>query len=229
MIPPGAPGPRLVRATAVAVTAVALAALAHAGFAGMPIPPLALALVLTSPIAYAVALRRMRFWRITGFIALGQAISHFLFTAAHPAAGGMHGLVAGSDGPHGASLGPVAGAGGGAEHLAHRAGTGVATMSGATSGRMLLGHLMATLLLAATLAWSERLLWSARRLLPRLPGSPRVGHEVAPLPALGEGAAYVLRMGADRARVTRGPPAPSASRPARLMPQQPALPWRLCH
>ena len=49
------------------------------------------------------------------------------------------------------------------------------------------------------------------------------------LPALGEGTAYVLGMGADRARVTRGPPTLSASRPARLLPQPPALPWRLCH
>ncbi|HNQ07915.1 MAG TPA: hypothetical protein PKH97_12115 [Tetrasphaera sp.] len=218
MIQPGTPGPRLVRATAISVAAVALAALAHAGIAGMPIPPLAgaLALLLTSPIAYAVAVRRIGFAGLTGCLALGQAISHVVFTAAHATAGA---------GMHSTSAGTVLGA----RHLGHSGSGAALTAMEAPTGRMLLGHLLATLLLAAALAWGERLLWGARRLLPRLPGSPRLGHEVARLPALGEGTAYVLGMGADRARVTRGPPTLSASRPARLLPQPPALPWRLCH
>lgn len=160
----------------------------------MPIPPPALLLALLGawPITYAVTGRRMGFVALVGVLSLVQVISHLLFTVAHALA---------VSGPGSVLLTTGAQAGGHAGH----GGRDQALGGTVTSGRMLLAHLMATVLSAAALAWGERLLWSATRLLPRLPSRPRL-EPSGPRAAVGGDTAYVPAALGERPRVTRGPP-----------------------
>lgn len=210
---------RGVRSAAVTAASVGLAGLGHSLVGGMPLPPLgvAVALALAAPAGWAATGRRLNFGPLVALLAGGQVLAHLTFTIVHgieaaratgPAAGAVIGNAvthAGMTGHGVTNAGQTGSSGVTGMAGMDMSGHGTSAM-GLPSARMLVGHALATLVLAAAFAWGERLLWQVRRLVPRwavveirLPGR-------APVVRGGEWSAYIPGV-CRRARPTRGPPA----------------------
>ncbi len=233
MTGPGVGWPRGVRAAALTAVSVGLAGVGHTVVGRMPLPPagVLLALLLLAPLTWAATGRRLRFGRLVALLAAGQAIAHVTFAIAN-------GIVATMSAPPGmarmtqtpGTLAPVPGitvpgmtdsgmtdSGLTMPSVGHVMGAmpGMSAPAASSpmgllpSGRMLLGHLAATLLLSAVLAWGERIIWQVRRLLPQWVTIARFP-VTGPRPAAGgERTAYVPGV-CGSARLTRGPPSVAA-------------------
>lgn len=208
------------RAAALAALSVGLAGIGHSVIGRMPLPPAGAlaAVLLVAPLMWATTGRRLRFGPLVALLGAGQVIAHVTFTI-------VHGVIASAGTPAmtrmptpmtGAATCVAAGHVAAGSHMAHDMGMTAGPPPAAhamgllPSGRMLLGHLAATLLLAAVLALGERTLWQVRRLIPRWVTATRFPATGAGPTAGGERSAYV--QGVCRCpRLTRGPPALTAS------------------
>lgn len=211
MLEPGSGLPRATRAAALAGLATVLAGLGHR-LGGMPLDGLALllAFLTAAPLAWAITGRRLRTAALTAALGGGQLLAHTAFVLA----GGARAAVAtpmtaqlAATTPASAVGSPAPAAPSGAGHVHHLA-AGAGGVELGLDARMLLSHLLATLVLAVLLARGEAVLWRVwHRLLPSLPVS-RTVLVVRPRVAPPCPAAAVPTGPARSPRRTRGPPAP---------------------
>ncbi|HRC41818.1 MAG TPA: hypothetical protein PLK69_09895 [Tetrasphaera sp.] len=209
MIEPGRGFGRAVRAGAVSASALTLAAVAHSQ-GGMPLsaPGLGLAAVAITPLTWAVSAGRMRTPALVATLAAGQLLAHLALVAGHGVAATRTAGTHPAPGPL-----PIGQAAAVAEHSesvpalsAHTVVEHTVSGSAAVPGwKMLAGHALATLLMAALLARGERLLWRITHWLFALPEAARL-----PVAAAGAVVAAVPPPARDvrwpAGDPTRGPP-----------------------
>ncbi|GAB4076715.1 hypothetical protein [Nostocoides australiense] len=174
---------RSVRAAALTALALGVSGLAHSA-GGMPLslPGVLVALCALGPVTWAVSASRLRLGRLVVVLGAGQALAHISFLIAHgtsAASAVSHAAapMSGLPGPalSGTALSGTALSGTALSGTAH--GGHVAALSGPAllpSGRMLLAHGVATVVLALLLAGGEAVLWRVLGALTRLPAAVSV-------------------------------------------------------
>lgn len=166
---------RSVRAAALTALALGVSGLAHSA-GGMPLslPGVLVALCALGPVTWAVSASRLRLGRLVVVLGAGQALAHISFLIGHgtSAASAMSDAAAPMSGLSGTALSGTALSGPALSGTAH--GGHVAALSGPAllpSGRMLLAHGVATVVLALLLAGGEAVLWRVLGALTRLPAA----------------------------------------------------------
>ncbi len=169
---------RSVRAAALTALALGVSGLAHSA-GGMPLslPGVLVALCALGPVTWAVSASRLRLGRLVVVLGAGQALAHISFLIAHgtSAASALSHAAAPMSGLSGPALSGTALSGTGLSGTGH--GGHVAALSGPAllpSGRMLLAHGVATVVLALLLAGGEAVLWRVLGALTRLPAAVSV-------------------------------------------------------
>ncbi|MCA0291257.1 MAG: hypothetical protein LCH82_06355 [Actinobacteria bacterium] len=169
---------RSVRAAALTALALGVSGLAHSA-GGMPLslPGVLVALCALGPVTWAVSASRLRLGRLVVVLGAGQALAHISFLIAHgtSAASALSHAAAPMSGLSGPALSGTALSGKALSGTAH--GGHVAALSGPAllpSGRMLLAHGVATVVLALLLAGGEAVLWRVLGALTRLPAAVSV-------------------------------------------------------
>lgn len=169
---------RSVRAAALTALALGVSGLAHSA-GGMPLslPGVLVALCALGPVTWAVSASRLRLGRLVVVLGAGQALAHISFLIAHgtSAASALSHAAAPMSGLPGPALSGTALSGTALPGTGH--GGHVAALSGPEllpSGRMLLAHGVATVVLALLLAGGEAVLWRVLGALTRLPAAVSV-------------------------------------------------------
>ncbi|HPF79308.1 hypothetical protein [Nostocoides australiense] len=169
---------RSVRAAALTALALGVSGLAHsAGGRPLSLPGVLVALCALGPVTWAVSASRLRLGRLVVVLGAGQALAHISFLIAHgtSAASALSHAAAPMSGLPGPALSGTALSGTASSGTAH--GGHVAALSGPAllpSGRMLLAHGVATVVLALLLAGGEAVLWRVLGALTRLPAAVSV-------------------------------------------------------
>lgn len=169
---------RSVRAAALTALALGVSGLAHsAGGRPLSLPGVLVALCALGPVTWAVSASRLRLGRLVVVLGAGQALAHISFLIAHgtSAASALSHAAAPMSGLSGPALSGTALSGTGLSGTGH--GGHVAALSGPEllpSGRMLLAHGVATVVLALLLAGGEAVLWRVLGALTRLPAAVSV-------------------------------------------------------